>query len=259
MAVGATRNTESTSVRKCRTEKCGCFNASTTRNGDRRKRQRPSRSVAMTPIGNSSSSLDPYHRDTRSSCAASRLGALGFWRHFARISPAIACCRRGSNTVRKFWSRMAGGVARHFRVKSACYRGCEVRTFVETDRSFHHCLAMIGRRELLQDLDAFVADEKTRVFFLVGPGEIGKSRLLYEWSREFAQRHKGWTLRFVSDSPGDFATALDATAKPLVLGFDDAHRLDDVRRALLAQLPAREDIKLDQHFAPGRLIRSSRN
>ena len=89
------------------------------------------------------------------------------------------------------------------------------------------------------------------MFFLVGPGGIGKSRLLYEWSREFAQRHKGWTLRFVSDSPGDFATALDATAKPLVLGFDDAHRLDDVRRALLAQLAAREDIKLILALRPG--------
>ena len=110
---------------------------------------------------------------------------------------------------------------------------------------------MIGRREWLQDLDAFVADEKTRVFFLVGPGGIGKSRLLYEWSREFAQRHKGCTLRFVSDSSGDFATALDETAKPLVLGFDDAHRLDEVRRVLLAQLPAREDIKLVLAVRPG--------
>jgi hypothetical protein len=119
------------------------------------------------------------------------------------------------------------------------------------DRSFHHRLAMVGRREWLQDLDGFTADNKARVFFLVGPGGIGKSRLLYEWSRDFAQRHKGWTLRFVSDSPGDFAVALDGTPKPLVLVFDDAHRFDEIRRTLISQLPARDDVKLILALRPG--------
>lgn len=122
---------------------------------------------------------------------------------------------------------------------------------LESGRSFHHRLAMVGRREWLQELDAFVSAKDVRVFLLVGRGGLGKSRLLYEWSREFAQRHKGWTLRFVSDAPGDFAAALDGTAKPLALGFDDAHRLDEVRRALLAQMPGRKDIKLLLALRPG--------
>lgn len=119
------------------------------------------------------------------------------------------------------------------------------------NRTFHHRLAMIGRREWLTLLDAFIEEKDARVFLLISRGGLGKSRLLYEWSREFAQRHQGWTLRFVSDSPVDFAAALDGTSKPLVLVFDDAHRFDEVRRSLFGQLPARKDVKLLLALRPG--------
>jgi hypothetical protein len=122
---------------------------------------------------------------------------------------------------------------------------------LEEGRSFHHRLALIGRRDWLNALDAFVEAKDSRIFFFVGRGGLGKSRVLYEWSRDFAQKHKGWTLRFVSDSPADFGTALDGSSKPLVLVFDDAHRLDEVRRALFAELPSRKEIKLVLGLRPG--------
>ena len=122
---------------------------------------------------------------------------------------------------------------------------------LEPDRSFHHRLEMVGRTEWLTALDNFIAAEDRRVFCIVGPGGLGKSRLLREWSRGFSNRHKGWTVRFVSDSPSDFASALDAASKPLVLVFDDAHRLDEVRRALFPELPSRKELKLVLGLRPG--------
>ena len=118
-------------------------------------------------------------------------------------------------------------------------------------RSFHHRLEMVGRTEWLTALDNFIAAEDRRVFCIVGPGGLGKSRLLREWSRGFSSRHKGWTLRFVSDSPSDFGSAVDAAPKPLALVFDDAHRLDEVRRALFSELPSRNEIKLVLGLRPG--------
>ena len=122
---------------------------------------------------------------------------------------------------------------------------------LELGRSFHHRLEMVGRTEWLTTLDNFVEAKDRRVFFVIGRGGLGKSRLLREWSRGFSDRQKGWTLRFISDSPAEFASALDGAPKPLALVFDDAHRLDEVRRALFAELPSRKDIKLVLSLRPG--------
>ena len=116
---------------------------------------------------------------------------------------------------------------------------------------FHHRYALIGRRALIDQLDAFERDERARVFILIGRGGLGKSRLLLHWSHDFSQRHPDRTLRFLSDKCTDFGPSLEAAPKPLVLVFDDAHRLDDVRRALFHELPRREAIKLVLALRPG--------
>lgn len=123
--------------------------------------------------------------------------------------------------------------------------------FVEKGRTFHHRLALVGREDWLQTLDDFIGNERHRVFLLCGRGGLGKSRILREWGRDFSNRRKDWTLRFVSDSPSDFGPALDACSRPLVLVFDDAHRLDEVRRALFSELPSRKDVKLVLSLRPG--------
>ncbi len=116
---------------------------------------------------------------------------------------------------------------------------------------FHHRLALIGREELLQQLDDFAEDEKARVLLLVGRGGLGKSRMLLEWSRRFREKHPDQTLRFISDRKADFGPALQVAPPPLMLVFDDAHRLDDVRRALFPELPHRPGIKVVLALRPG--------
>ena len=116
---------------------------------------------------------------------------------------------------------------------------------------FHHRHALIGRDGLIEELNSFVGDARTRVFILTGRGGLGKSRLLLHWSRDFNHRHPGHTLRFLSDKCADFGPSLQVAPQPLTLVFDDAHRLDDVRRALFHELPRREGIKLVLALRPG--------
>lgn len=129
--------------------------------------------------------------------------------------------------------------------------GAKFAPFRAAGRVFHHRLPLVGRATWLSKLDDFVQDEAARVLALTGAGGLGKSRLLAAWSEGFAVRHPDVTLRFLSDRPGDFGPALDATPKPLVVVFDDAHRLDEVRRALLPELPRRENVKLVLALRPG--------
>lgn len=118
---------------------------------------------------------------------------------------------------------------------------------------FHHRHALIGREQLLQQLDDFADDKKARVFLLIGRGGLGKSRLLLEWSRRFFEKHADQTLRFIFDKAADFGPTLQVTPCPLLLAFDDAHRLEDVRRVLFPELPHRSGIKLVLSLRPGPL------
>lgn len=116
---------------------------------------------------------------------------------------------------------------------------------------FHHRHTLIGRQAFVDGLDKFVRDETFRVVILTGRGGVGKSRLLLQWSRIFKKRHKNYTLRFVSEKCEDFGPALRNAPRPLVLVFDDAHRYDDVRRALFHEIPRRDGIKLVLALRPG--------
>jgi hypothetical protein len=116
---------------------------------------------------------------------------------------------------------------------------------------FHHRHALIGRANLIEKIDDFVRNDAARVFILAGRGGLGKSRLLLHWSENFNQRHPDHTLRFLSDKCIDFGPSLQASPPFLTLVFDDAHRLDDVRRALFHELPRRTHIKLVLSLRPG--------
>jgi hypothetical protein len=116
---------------------------------------------------------------------------------------------------------------------------------------FHHRHTLIGRTKFLESMDAFVRDAAKRVFVLRGKGGLGKSKLLQHWSRQFTRRHRGQTLRFISDQRSSIAVALQNHSGPLTLVFDDAHRLDDVRRQLFPILPNLEKIKLVLALRPG--------
>ncbi len=123
--------------------------------------------------------------------------------------------------------------------------------FLTGNRNFHHKLPLIGRKEWLKSLDDFVKNSGARVFLLRGKGGLGKSRLLWEWSKGFSKRHKGWALKFVAEAATDISQAIQATTERTILVFDDAHRFDEARRELAGALVARTDIKLVLSLRPG--------
>jgi DNA polymerase III delta prime subunit len=136
--------------------------------------------------------------------------------------------------------------------------GAEARFFglLGKGRSFHQRTKLIGRTDELKRLHAFVKSKRTEVLLLPGRAGIGKSRLLLEFARTFNRKHRDATILFVSDEechPSDYADALTAAPKPLVLVFDDAHRLGEVRRALFPVLrkEAGEGVKLVLALRPG--------
>ena len=93
------------------------------------------------------------------------------------------------------------------------------------EKTFRHDWRLEGRADDLAALDAFVKSEEKRVFVLLSKGGDGKSRLLWEFSRDFAEKHEGAEVRFLnpnSDHPIDLA--LLSPARPLVIVVDDAHR-----------------------------------
>jgi hypothetical protein len=125
--------------------------------------------------------------------------------------------------------------------------------FLRRDIRFHHRHALIGRTRHVELLDEFVRDEKARVLIFTGRGGLGKSRLLLHWSRNFNERHPDHSLLFLSEKCADFGPSLQAARQPVTIAFDDAHRLDDVRRALFHEIPRREGIKLVLSLRPGPL------
>ena len=119
------------------------------------------------------------------------------------------------------------------------------------DARFHHRHALIGRENLVSQLEAFADDEKARVFLLTGRGGLGKSRLLLEWSRTFQQKRPAEVLRFIWGKNADFGNALQTIPDRLMLVFDDAHRLDEIRESLFPELPRRAETKLVLSLRPG--------
>ena len=92
-------------------------------------------------------------------------------------------------------------------------------------KTFRHDWRLDGRADDLATLHAFVEAEEKRVFVLLSKGGDGKSRLLWEFSRDFAAKHEGAEVRFFNpndDHPIDLA--LLSSARPLVIVVDDAHR-----------------------------------
>jgi hypothetical protein len=93
------------------------------------------------------------------------------------------------------------------------------------EKLFRHDWRLVGRAEDLAALRTFAASADRQVFVLLSKGGDGKSRLLWEFSRDFVAQHPGAEVRFFnpnSDHPIDLA--LLSSARPLVIVVDDAHR-----------------------------------
>jgi hypothetical protein len=91
---------------------------------------------------------------------------------------------------------------------------------------FRHTWALVGRGELIAEIEQQLANRDARVLVLVGRGGIGKTRVL----REVANAHKASrTVLFADDQIPLTAESVEELpwTGPLVI-VDDAHRRDDL-------------------------------
>lgn len=107
--------------------------------------------------------------------------------------------------------------------------------FLGAEKSFRHDWKLVGREAQMKALQDFLSDDTKKVLTLVSKGGDGKSRLLWEFTRDLEQKVTGAQVLFFNphsnDAP-DFAFLSDATLRVLVI--DDAHRTESVPSSVLA-------------------------
>jgi len=112
--------------------------------------------------------------------------------------------------------------------------------FLGSEKLFRHNWKLVGREEEMRSLDQFVQDEHGKVLLLVSKGGDGKSRLLWEFTRDIQDRIPGVQALFCNPQSRDdpaFAFLTDANKRIAVV--DDAHRVEQVPLDLLSLV--RED------------------
>ena len=120
------------------------------------------------------------------------------------------------------------------------------KPFLDNTKLFNHVYPLVGRNDLLERLDTFVESDK-RIALLYGRGGIGKSKVLFEFSREFEGKHSKWKLNFLREG---IALSDDAIrqlpAQKCMVVVDDAHRREDLSTlfAIAQQYPDRVKIIL---------------
>lgn len=94
---------------------------------------------------------------------------------------------------------------------------------LDSTRLFHHAWERVGREELLNRLDSLLGPTHDAAL-LWGRGGIGKTKLLYEWSRLAAERHPEVPLFFIDPQrPLETEALQELPPSSCVLIFDDAH------------------------------------
>ena len=108
------------------------------------------------------------------------------------------------------------------------------KPFADRAKLFNHLYSLVGRKDDLKTLDRFVESDK-RVGILYGRGGIGKSKLIFEFGREFKKKHPEWQIRFLKEGITLSAEAMkQLPSQRCVIIVDDAHRRDDLKAVLAA-------------------------
>jgi hypothetical protein len=131
--------------------------------------------------------------------------------------------------------------------------------FVAADDFFRRCLnpnnrvnhlwKLEGRDEEIKSLNEFVLSTEKQILILSGRGGIGKSKLLYEFSKIFS--HDNFRLVFVKYSTITLDNASNLPLYPCIIVLDDAHEIENetILRKLLTTIadhsfPPQHEIKL---------------
>src|SRR5258706_539538 len=107
--------------------------------------------------------------------------------------------------------------------------------YMGPEKSFRHDWKLVGRDVEMKTMADFLADGSTKVLTLISKGGDGKSRLLWEFTRDLEQQMSGSQVLFFnphSNDPPDFAFHSDASLRVVVI--DDAHRTESLPTSLLA-------------------------
>lgn len=125
--------------------------------------------------------------------------------------------------------------------------------YLESTSLLNHTYPFVGRNEILSQLDNFIESDK-KIALLPGRGGIGKSRILFEFGKNFESRHNEWELRYISESPLTRYSIRELPNGKYVIVIDDAHRREDIVTLLetiqQANILAKFPIKVILAFRP---------
>jgi hypothetical protein len=115
------------------------------------------------------------------------------------------------------------------RVPSLVPRDEFFKSFLNPERLFNHTWALVGRGETLEKLHRFV-DSTKQVAIIYGPGTVGKTKTLFEFSNSFEPKHPGHQLLFLRDGIAITEESIrQIPTQPTVVVVDDVHRRSDLR------------------------------
>lgn len=98
------------------------------------------------------------------------------------------------------------------------------RNLFDPKKLFNHTIPFIGREEELAKLKKFVGSNY-HALVLNAAGGVGKSRLLWEFSKECP--HLGWSILFIKEGMTPLSDHFQTIkSNKVIFVFDDAHRFD---------------------------------
>lgn len=110
---------------------------------------------------------------------------------------------------------------------------------------FTHDWPLAGRDADLADLDQALTDDEQPVVLLLGPGGIGKTRILKDGVERFARLHRKALVRFLSTAQEADATSLAKLGdRPKLLVIDDAHDREGLKLLIEFAINPRNRTKL---------------
>ena len=131
-------------------------------------------------------------------------------------------------------------------VRLPAFTSCEdfFKPLLDSAKLFNHVYPLVGRKDFIEQLDAFVESDK-RVALLCGRGGIGKSKILFEFGNEFEAKHSEWKLRFLRESIAlSDDTIRQLPAQKTIVVVDDARHREDLPTLLTMAQQYSDRVKL---------------
>lgn len=122
--------------------------------------------------------------------------------------------------------------------------------FLDENTFFNHTEAIVGRDELIDDLNSFVDADNKYIAFLMGSGGCGKSKILYEFGKQYSRASP--LLIFLKDNAPinhQMLLFLDINTK-YILVIEDVHKRHNLDLLFNTCISHKEHLKLVLSFRP---------